>query len=307
MADGNDQSGVFSRLTAIEKIVTISGAVALVFQTVGTIKTSAETAKIANKVSEVDIQLKSQAEIRERSKDYADITKDVFEAIKEIQADSVKISDRVDRLLVASAYVQVIPDADVRGRFRESVESLRQSLQSQIAAEAPAAVGEQKIELTQQTALLENLGIQLDGQVRAEKVIAAEDAASKSAEGQAPSVQSKAPNWSNYDFDIFWCQTDNADLNARGQAIAANIHRIGAKAKGRWRLRPLPALTNAQPGYGASGYQIRISSGDESTYANQLADRGNEVLAKNNIAERFRVLPSRKDTRWYISVFVCPR
>lgn len=296
---GGDGGGLFTRLSTIEKLVTLAGAVAVVVQTIVTIGTSMQVSKVEN-------QLKVEVENRERSKDYAGITKEVFEAIKDIQGTDVSVSDRVDRLLIASAYVQVIPDLEVRGRFRESVESLRQSLQSQIAAQSPTADGADKTVLTQQSALLENLGIQIDGQARDDKAAAAD--ADPATATEAPTAAGKVgtPDWSNYDFDIFWCQTSDSVGSTRAQNFASAIHKLGIGAAGNWRLRPLPALTNAQPGYGVRGFEIRISSSDERKFANQLKLSADKLLINNKIDSRFRILPTRKDTRWYISVFVCP-
>ena len=295
---GGDGGGLFTRLSTIEKLVTLAGAVAVVVQTIVTIGTSMQVSKVEN-------QLKVEVENRERSKDYAGITKDVFEAIKEIQVTDAPVADRVDRLLVASAYVQVIPDIEVRDRFRDAIRSLLLSLQSQIAAQSSTAEGAEKTLLTQQSTLLENLGIQIDDQALDDKAAAAD---ANPATAPAPVAAGKAgtPDWSNYDFDIFWCQTSDTDASMRAQNLASAIHKLGIGAARNWRLRPLPELTNAQPGYGVRGFEIRTSSPDEYKFAEKLKLDADKLLNDNKITSRFRILRTRKDTRWYISVFACP-
>ncbi len=295
---GGDRGGLFTRLSAIEKLVTVAGAVAVVAQTIVTIGTSMQ-------VSEVENQLKVQVESRQRSKDYAGITKDVFEAIKEIQGTDLSVSDRIDRLTIASAYVQVIPDSEVRDHFRNGIKSLLVTLQSQIAAQSPTAEGAQKTVLTQQSTLLENLSIQIDDQARVDEAAAAR---ANPATAAAPVAAGKAgtPDWSNYDFDIFWCQTSDTVASKRAQDLASAIRELGIGAAGNWRLRPLPEFTNAQPGYGVRGFEIRTSSPDEYKFAEKLKLDADKLLMNKKIPSRFRILRTRKDTRWYISVFACP-
>ena len=108
-------------------------------------------------------------------------------------------------------------------------------------------------------------------------------------------------SWDEWDFDIFWCSSSGLKAKDQAQLIAERL--LAEQAKGRVRVRELPASKNAQTGYRASGYEIRRNT-DEIEVAKALGQLGNTVLQKHKVNFTFRT--TTQPTSWYVSAFVCP-
>ncbi|MDM8524212.1 hypothetical protein QUF80_12650 [Desulfococcaceae bacterium HSG8] len=107
-------------------------------------------------------------------------------------------------------------------------------------------------------------------------------------------------SWRNWDFDIFWCSNSGQIAKEHATLIAERL--LAEEAKGRIRVRELPASKNAQQGYRASGYEIRRNT-DEVEVAEALGRLGNSVL-ENKV--KFIYKTTTQKTQWYVSIFVCP-
>jgi len=107
--------------------------------------------------------------------------------------------------------------------------------------------------------------------------------------------------WEEWDFDIFWCSTSGEKARDQARLIAEQL--LAEQARGRVRVRELPASKNAQTGYKAAGYEIRRNS-NEIEVAEALAKLGNRALQAEKIHFNFRT--TTQPTPWYISTFICP-
>lgn len=122
----------------------------------------------------------------------------------------------------------------------------------------------------------------------------------------APAVPAvPAVRWTNYDFDIFWCESSGE----AAERIAERMLQLRAEdpaATGRWRKRTLTTAKNAEPGYGISGYLIRVSQPDERPLAEAFQQLGLIKVLPHLTTKTFPVQTVSFPTPWYISVFVCP-
>lgn len=117
----------------------------------------------------------------------------------------------------------------------------------------------------------------------------------------------KSFNWEDWDYDIFWCESDdkNATANKKEQAEIV-VRKLKAEgAKGRIRPKLLPESINARPGYQISGHVIR-RFGNEKVQADALKALSDKVLAENNYNGEFEIQSTGSQSKWYISACVCP-
>jgi hypothetical protein len=125
----------------------------------------------------------------------------------------------------------------------------------------------------------------------------------RSLERQAAAESGKTA-WSNYDFDVFWCD-DVPDPKA-AEAMANKIVALrGADpaASGVWKAKRLSARGRAQ--LEANGYSIRYDYEDEKPFADALK-RLLDVGGLPPAPQAFEVVKTKTlSTRWYISVFAC--
>ena len=119
-----------------------------------------------------------------------------------------------------------------------------------------------------------------------------------------PKTTTPSFDWEDWDYDVFWCETSGADAKAQATLIVDQLKQEGAK--GRLRVRELPASVNAKPGYSISGYAIRRSE-NEATQADALKGLAERVLSEHGYAPAFDLQPTSQNTRWYISAFICPQ
>jgi hypothetical protein len=101
------------------------------------------------------------------------------------------------------------------------------------------------------------------------------------------------------DLDVFWCEGSGAAARAQAQAVADALR---GETNGRVRVRELPALVNARPGYRKHGYSATFNvDHPEAAYARTVLD-----LAGEAIAVPFEQRASLQLTPWYVSLFLCP-
>ncbi|GAB3387545.1 hypothetical protein [Lysobacter fragariae] len=122
----------------------------------------------------------------------------------------------------------------------------------------------------------------------------------------APAQNNLAGNdarWSNYDFDVFYCDQTADTPRLKGIAGEMLDFKLADKdAVGRWRVRPLPVGVNQRPGYNVRGAEVRYSSADEKP----LAERLKGLFEKRYPGLTMTLKPASQNTPWYLSAFVCP-
>jgi hypothetical protein len=288
--EANQASGLIVRLSLAEKLVALLAAASLGW-------TTYQANTIANQVSEQGARLAELSTLQELEIDRqkfateqreADVTlthKIYQEFIGAITDRESEDAGRIDRL----SAVLVLTDAIPAVKQREGMARAVKQAIDRMAVESPQLVR-----------------LQAEVSFDAETHIARAAAEQKVLEGSPPSprsVDSQQVRWSNYDFDIFWC--DGVPEAAAMKAMASEIAQLRSEdsdASGRWRIRSLPANVNERSAYNVSGLQIRYSSADEKSLAEAL-----KSLVESRIAgARVDLQPTPMATAWYLSVFVCP-
>ena len=72
-------------------------------------------------------------------------------------------------------------------------------------------------------------------------------------------------DWRSYNVDVFWCKATGDAARAGAENVVSTLQAAGAK--GRLRVRELPASINASPGYQISGLVIRREIGEQASAA----------------------------------------
>jgi hypothetical protein len=295
--------------------VALAGSALLVFQTWQTIQANRRTAALEVRLKDVEAQLKQAESRRADVGQTATLTKEVLGEFRNVLSASDEI--RAGQLTLASAFALTIPDPQVRAGFLAAAEELNQQAlaraRAAVISASAAAPPAQRQEAQEKVAALEATVFSLQqAQVQAEAETRGPAPETPAADAAAVSPGSRA-RWSNYDFDIFWC--DGVSNAASNRAIAerlALLRAADADASGRWRVRALPALTNQRAGYRVRGYEIRWSSPDEKPLADRFAAAANAVLAAGpgrpalDAGGRMVARGASQVTPWYLSAFVCP-
>lgn len=294
MADQEPKGGLLERLTFAEKIIAIVSAGAIGWTTfqsntiANTVSEQARQLSVLQETQRREIELqKTKVELRD-----ADVTlthkiyEEFIEAITDKESADVVRIERLHAVLVLTA---AIPDATQREGMARAVKGAieRKPPETKETRElAEAAAFDAETAIARASAITEKSAIQV-----------------LATASPPPPPTTNAPRWSNYDFDIFWCDAGSKStaLSERANEIAA-LRAADPKAAGNWRVRPLPAAVNERVGYKVSGYQIRYSSDDELPFAQEL---------KRQMETKFdgvsaQIVRTNQDTRWYLSVFVCP-
>ena len=291
-------SGSSSTLTTIQAVVAIavtamSGTAA--YQSSNVKDAVALQSQEQNaKLEELKTQIAKSADDRESRKVNNDITLKIFEELKDVYRTKDQSSDlQLNRLQFVGALVLGIPDDAIRKPLLDAIQRAIASLE----ALNPKAKAVRK---------------QLDDAVfRAEQsdvrtLVPKDPGASRDVVAKS---DVKDPKWSNYDFDLFWCENaadpDAADAAKQIANVAATIKSLDPQASGRWRVRMLPADVNARSGYQVEGFRIHVGSDDEQKIAEVLKG----VLAEQRIPAdgQFEIKRVASPTPWYISLFFCPR
>lgn len=101
------------------------------------------------------------------------------------------------------------------------------------------------------------------------------------------------------DLDVFWCQASGEAAKLQAQVVAAALDR---ETSGRVRVRELPVLVNARPGYRKHGYTTTINlDHPEVAYASAV-----QSIAEAAAGVPFEQRGSGQLTPWYVSLFLCP-
>lgn len=226
-----------------------------------------QTTRNANDLRQIETKLTTLREERLWAKElYAQ-----FDAIVSNKADE---QARIDRLAGLLALTELTDQRDLKAQWALLIKQQAGRYAAALSAQSPqetAAVAEQLQQYRQ---------LQQDA---------------------TATVQQAKPSWSNYDFDIFWCP--GAANQAAAQAIA-RLAKEDPNAKGNWRLKPLrgnePIIGNKRP------LSIIWDHDDELPYAQTLARRLKELGIPQLRGTELRLLRSSpRQTRWYLSVFVC--
>jgi hypothetical protein len=124
----------------------------------------------------------------------------------------------------------------------------------------------------------------------------------KEAASQPQSAAAAAPAWSDWDFDLFYCEASPAWAKTQADKLANAM--VADGAKGRVRVRPLSASKNQESAYRIDGYAI-YRSDDEAAMASKLAAFARNALRDSN-GVAFEVKPTSQRSPWYLSAFLCP-
>lgn len=116
---------------------------------------------------------------------------------------------------------------------------------------------------------------------------------------RAPDLPSGSGRLADIDLDVFWCQSSGAAARAQAELVAGALDR---ETGGRVRVRELPALVNARPGYRKHGYSATFNlDHPETEYASAVRS-----IAEAAAGVPFEQRGSSQLTPWYVSLFLCP-
>jgi hypothetical protein len=99
--------------------------------------------------------------------------------------------------------------------------------------------------------------------------------------------------------DVFWCSDRGQAAKEGAEQVRSSLEKAGAK--GRLRVRELPASINASPGYQISGLVIRREVGEDVVAAGLKAAADPMFQPSGEFATTL----SRQSTPGYLSMFVC--
>jgi hypothetical protein len=269
----------------VEKVIALIGAGGLAYTTVSAnlIQNDLTTQRgqIEQVAKEQERQIQVRKDEREASKQQNELTQQIFqEFVKAITDKDTEAGRQLDRLEGVLVLTYAIPEPRQQEGMGRAVQKAMERIKApEVATRVKAATFD------------------------AEELVARAAAEQRIPEvTNTPPADSGAVRWSNYDFDVFWCEgvPASAELQKRAADILA-LKSLDPTATGRWRPRPLPESVNDRPGYGISGNQIRYSSADEK----RLAE-----LLKAKIEAKFPpmtvdLVATSQNTPWYLSVFVC--
>lgn len=225
---------------------------------------------------------------------YSDaITRDKLSTEQRIAALNglVNLTDLIEREKLRLKMAQVI---------RDQLDAYSQQLQ-QLSTTQTGAEKAQTVALAAQAgAIADAANLKVNQLVQSAAVNDTGDA--------APAQTALKVAWSNYDFDIFYCEgspEQQASALQSANAIAA-LKGLDPGASGRWRVRPLSAARNSTPGFGISGILIRPSAKDEVTLAQQMLTIIKQRRTLDTASDSVRIQSISYPTPYYLSVFVCP-
>ncbi len=273
-------TGVFEQLNVLEKLITVVAAGGLAFTTF-----SANSLK--NQLDEVSarqqISIELRKDERENSKQANELTKIIFDEFVAAIKDDGDVQQRIDRLNAVLVLTYAIPDP----RQQEGMAMAVKRSMERITPPADQAVAKQ---LAAAKFDADELVARASGEQRESLVPAS----------AAP--RSEVAKWSNYDFDVFYCDgLPDTELLQRQANEVAGLKGVDASASGRWRVRPLPVSVNQRAGYQVKGNEIRYSSADEKVLADEL-----QQLMQKRLGVHVVTRLSSQQTPWYLSVFLCP-
>jgi hypothetical protein len=122
----------------------------------------------------------------------------------------------------------------------------------------------------------------------------------KEAESRPQSSAAGVPAWSDWDFDLFYCEASPSWAKDQADQLANAM--VADGAQGRIRVRPLSASKNREPLYRIDGYAL-YGGENEGAMAQKLAAFA-QALGNGGIP--FEVKRTSQRSPWYISAFLCP-
>jgi hypothetical protein len=122
----------------------------------------------------------------------------------------------------------------------------------------------------------------------------------KEAQSQPRGSAADAPAWSDWDFDLFYCEASPPLARTQAEDLANAM--VADGAQGRIRVRPLSASKNREPLYRIDGYAL-YGGENEGAMAQKLAAFA-QALGNGGIP--FEVKRTSQRSPWYISAFACP-
>jgi hypothetical protein len=250
---------------------------------------------------------------------------DDLERTKMTQEGQFRVYDRVERqlsdpqpykLVVASAYLQLVEDVAIRRTLCETIGSIafdqlqrnenggdRSRIQTalrdvvRVARDCAEAMS---FERPTQAASAANGNPSVPSNQTDASVVVAQ------ASRQAPVtavVSNAGASPTGWDIDVFWCTSQGERSRALATRVATRLAtsnlRIGNETLGRVRLRSVDAdaQRRLQP---ARGNPV-VGTPDERGFAEAVAGTLNQA----NVGANFFYSPTAAVTRWYISIFAC--
>ena len=290
MSSQNSSGGLLDRITVTERVVALLSALAIAWTTFQSNTIASAVSQQAAQLSAVkqaqDIEIDRLKSILERREADVDLTHKIYDEFVEAIVDE-KSNDvvRIDRLHAVLVLTAAIPDAQQR-------EGMARAVKGAIERSPPQT--EQVRQLVEAATFDAETAIARAG---------ADQKAYQDSAGSPLSPASNVPRWSNYDFDIFWCEAGSDSALRREQADEiARLRAADPSASGNWRVRPLPEHVNTRVGYQISGHQIRYSSDDELPFAEALR---RQIMDKVDGVDP-KIVRTGQESKWYLSVFVCP-
>lgn len=117
----------------------------------------------------------------------------------------------------------------------------------------------------------------------------------------APTAPASPSRWSNWNIDIFWCESSGEHARlAATKALGLNDD----GGTGRWRVRMLPITRNADPGYSVTGIQVRAEAESVDPQESKLGIELRKEL-QDLTGKTVSVFEPNNRTPRYISVFFC--
>ncbi len=286
---GGTGGGLFAQLGILEKVVALLGAAGLAYTTwtanVIQNRVADQNSVLSRIKQQQDIDSAVHKEARDTLKENSELTKTIFdEFVKTITDVNGPPEQRLDRLEGVRVLTFAIPDPLQREGMSKAVLQAMNRIHLPHDSPVQVRLAEAKFDAE-------------------ESVVRAASEQKEVAAKAPPESTASKPQWTNYDFDIFYCTEKPKSEEALKVAQAtADFRNLDPQASGRWRARPLPAIVNERPGYQVRGYEIRYSSPDEKPLADTLRALMQERLKLPDVTVKL----TGQNTPWYLSVFVCP-
>lgn len=235
-----------------------------------TISLEAAKQDLDRQIAEVNVeigQIKAQREERESRQAY------MLQVFKEVKEAIGTRDDDLQKVVIA--LVTTLPDQQLANRWLETMQAAPNVTDDNREAAADAR---KVVEFNVEQRVVEVAQV---------------------AQAHAPTAVTEF-DWEDYDYDIFWCEQSSGLPRGELEAESLKMALEEDGALGRIRVRMLPLSVNAQPEYRVLGYEIHANEG-ERAQAEALQGLGTQVLG-----QQFKLRPSREETRFYLSAFICP-
>jgi hypothetical protein len=235
-----------------------------------------QSAKLAESIATVDIELKKNNQSLEELKYRQNIEWKVYEEVLQ----SLKGSETHQKATQSLVVVMVEND-----QLRSSLLALYEESGKATVAKRAREIRAKEQEYKNQSALVTSRDL------------------SKKTKTKTTEHSQGRHNWGQWDFDVLWCDSANADNQTTAKSIQQAIQ-SDTKTGGFVRLRQIPKSKTLSHSFSDFGYKIYWDEGEEKE-TELLAD----IVKKALGAEKQNQLKIEKNTdkpsNWYLSVFVC--